>query len=388
MVRTGHEGFVVMEIPNEKAKLPLRTALATVIVIVLSGCPSRGLHQCPFKSVFEKLDDQQGFADVAQYCPRTSLALKSIEKLTDQPALAEIALNDEVDSKIRLAAVKKLTDQQLLAEIVNTMRYHLTICRAAIKRLDSQQLLAHIARSKRWAPNLRDAAITRLEDQQILADIVRNERSQTAREAAAYQLRDQTLLTELALHDRHDGVRHAALHHLRNQPVLEQIFFKPKQTQTARFAALDNLTAPQALARIATKCCLKPGGRCALYCFAVIGKLRDEQLLEQLTRMHVHEGRAARIKLALMRTAEPQCGRLRLSYSTKSKRSAKDHYSVTSGNTVTTYYSTSAKLIGIDISVSKASGEFVYGVQYKPRRVPTAAEIGRAVQQKCMTDAH
>jgi len=70
--------------------------------------------------------------------------IKTVERTTDQGKLAEIALSADNDDKVRLAAVEKLTDQVALAKLAVDEKNESTR-HAAVRKLSDQTLLAKCA---------------------------------------------------------------------------------------------------------------------------------------------------------------------------------------------------------------------------------------------------
>ena len=119
----------------------------------------------------DKLDDkalaQEVYAHVAKNTRRVA-----IEKLTDQTALTDVALNAKYGD-VRLAAADRLDDKAL-----------------------AQTVYADIAQQDE-DPDVRKAAVERLTDHALLTDIARNAVHTNVRFAAVDKLGDKALEQEI-----------------------------------------------------------------------------------------------------------------------------------------------------------------------------------------------
>jgi len=148
----------------------------------------------------------------------TAERLRSVAQITDQAALAKIALQDE-NFAVRSMAVSRLTDQALLAKIITeesgngrgiSEEYARDIRRDAVARVTDQSLLVKIALEE---PDIgtREIAITGITDQQISARIAMTEKDWRCQRDAIRNVVDKSLLATLVVNRVVDrAMRHFA----------------------------------------------------------------------------------------------------------------------------------------------------------------------------------
>ena len=120
----------------------------------------------------EKLTDEAALAEIALKANYASNRYRAVKKITNKTILAEIALKDESED-VRRAAVKKITNQTILAEIALKDEYSY-VREAAVKNITNQTILAEIA-LKNESSGVRRKAIKKLTDQDILTEIARSD---------------------------------------------------------------------------------------------------------------------------------------------------------------------------------------------------------------------
>lgn len=196
-------------------------------------------RRLPDKSVAEKILTQMVKEDKCQGY------LEDVRQLTDQSALADIALHGFWD-EIRKAALFQIRDESLLPGVLSAFKDHLSreevhcllgnitdedtfrkiaisardpfICSVAFDHVTSG--FEEIALNSK-SSDVRRNAVLKITDQKILASIARNDPE--ARWEAVDMLTDQDTLAWIALQDDSQSVRIHAIEKLNDQSKLEQI---------------------------------------------------------------------------------------------------------------------------------------------------------------------
>ena len=170
-------------------------------------------HYSVRRAAVRKLVELTLAAEIARHDDHWEVRETALQKLTDQSVIIEIAKNDKV-SNVRKAAVEKITDQAALSEIAKTDQ-NTDVRKDAVKKLDDQAALTGIAKTDKGWP-VREAAVLKLTDPRILAEIARNDCDNFVRKAAAANLHlmDQEVFAEIAKYDRDSAVRNAAIERL------------------------------------------------------------------------------------------------------------------------------------------------------------------------------
>jgi hypothetical protein len=147
-------------------------------IVQISGEGSSYFVGDPAGAVISRLDDQKILGEIALDKKRhESVRRRAIERMTDQPLLAELARSDS-DAGVRRGATERLADQTVLAEIAmnDESRY---VRLEAAKRLSDRSLanrvFAEIAMGRSSGEcTIRLEAVRMLDDQALLADVVRH----------------------------------------------------------------------------------------------------------------------------------------------------------------------------------------------------------------------
>jgi hypothetical protein len=135
---------------------------------------------------------------------------KAVEKLTDQPVLAEVALKDS-SAKVRLAAVNKITSQDVLKKVALTDA-DIGICGLAVGRISDPDVLKDFAlQHEKYA--VREAAVEKIKDDNILKEVALKDRNRDVRLAAVNNIGDQKILCEI-FEAGNDEIKPAALKRL------------------------------------------------------------------------------------------------------------------------------------------------------------------------------
>ncbi len=221
----------------------------------------------------EVLTDQKALANIAYKDKNSDVRLAAAERLTDQKVLAKIAVNT-TDTFVRLVAIEKLTDQRALAKIA----YHEKngeVLRAAVERLTDQALLTKLvvgntgardlavkkltdqALLKKFATDFTDSrfqivVLEALTDQAVLTNLVSNSVYWKIRVAAVRNITDQALLANLAAEDKDYNVRRAAAEALTDQMLLIWLVSRDS-ADVVRVAAAHNIADQAVLAKLAAK---------------------------------------------------------------------------------------------------------------------------------------
>jgi hypothetical protein len=125
-----------------------------------------------------------------------AVRLAAVERLADQPTLADIAKNDK-DSKVRKAAMARVTEQYDLADVAQNS-LDSKVRKAAVERLEDQLVLAEIAKNDKDS-EVRRAAVARVTDERLLADIAKSGLDSEVRKAAVARVTDERLLADIAV---------------------------------------------------------------------------------------------------------------------------------------------------------------------------------------------
>jgi hypothetical protein len=134
-----------------------------------------------------------------------------------QEALANVVLYDE-DSDVCRAALEKLTDQAALTQVameqIGTQPWELTRKKLAfsidaVGKLTDQAALAKVAMGG-MEQEVRAAAYDRLTDQSALAKVAMEDEDSNVRKDAVEKLTDQGVLAKMAADDQDSDVREAA----------------------------------------------------------------------------------------------------------------------------------------------------------------------------------
>ncbi len=122
--------------------------------------------------------------------------LKSVEKISDQDVLTDLAKNDN-SPRVRDAAVTKISNQEKLMEIALDGK-EVDSRIAAVERIESQEKLAHIIKVRKNF-KLTGACLSLITDTKILEDIARDkEYSMSVRRMAIENFADEAFIEEVA----------------------------------------------------------------------------------------------------------------------------------------------------------------------------------------------
>ena len=151
-----------------------------------------------------KLSDDALLAEVAKKAKNPDVRIEAIKKITDQGALSYVAQNDSVSS-VKLEALKKLNDQAIVQKVFMKMAKtakEVAMRITAVKAITDQSFLIDMAQNENESTVRIEAVRNRkLTDQRILADIIKNEKVSNIRKAAVWKLNDQAVLTDVIMND-------------------------------------------------------------------------------------------------------------------------------------------------------------------------------------------
>ena len=187
------------------------------------------------------LTDQAALADIT-----------IVENLIDEIKLADIAKRN-IDFSVRKAAVEKLTDQKLLADVAQNATDWI-VRHAAVKYLTNPVRLATIAKTDP-VTDVREAAVEKLTNPVILVEVAKNDAAISVGMTAFKMLTDRalpnkTVLVDIAKNAVNPSVRQAAVEKLADPAILVDIA-KTDPESDIRAAAVEKLTDPAILADIA-----------------------------------------------------------------------------------------------------------------------------------------
>ena len=222
------------------------------------GWQSKNLQKA-LKSL-ETMTDQQALAGIVRdNSVLSDVRDSAVVRISDQQTLYRIVRDSSVQTSSRLRALDQITDQNLLYDIIKNRIDTATTSDAfefiALRRIDSQHHLAHIvrdidsSRKRSQLQKVKEAAIQRISNPSILIEL-------NLLEKAAECLEDQSPLEHIALSkEKDDLTRIRAAKLLRNQDLAQSVFFEIAQNDKAhdlnRGTAVENLTDQKALAKIA-----------------------------------------------------------------------------------------------------------------------------------------
>lgn len=133
-----------------------------------------------------RIADPAQLAMFARQGESASIRLAAVENpaLTDQALLANLAMK-ETDSALRAAAVLKLTDQAVVSAFA-LEETDIAVREAAVKNpvLMDQAVMAKLAMDKEVDPKVRAAAVIKLTDQELITKLVLEEGDPTVHAAA------------------------------------------------------------------------------------------------------------------------------------------------------------------------------------------------------------
>ncbi len=145
-----------------------------------------GIAECDYEvyraDAIKKLTDQDLLMNIYQKNGYKYFNFAVIEGLTNQAALAKIALAGDEDYSVRQAAIKKITDQVMLMNLI---------------------------KDETADTNVRGAAFDCITDQAVLAKIALDSTCKVYCAYAIRKLTDQAVLAKIAQEDRQDGCRTA-----------------------------------------------------------------------------------------------------------------------------------------------------------------------------------
>jgi hypothetical protein len=151
-----------------------------------------------------KITDQSKIAEVARMACTSEVNLAALKMLTDQSEIAMVAVVP-CNSAVNLAALKMLTDQSIIAEVVYHARYDEVIL-AALKMLSDQSIIDNLNHTfVENAMNTYDhdkglRLLKMINNQSEIAKIAKNPytKSFELRLSAVRMLTDLSLLDEIA----------------------------------------------------------------------------------------------------------------------------------------------------------------------------------------------
>ena len=214
------------------------------------------------------------------------VAIRKVEKMTDQAKLAAVALEGK-DKSVRSAAVGRLEDANLVADLALSdpsvegaaferlmelgdeaalakalihseglgMKKHSVEDRSkeVLEHIRDQKLVAQVALTAK-SRDARLHAVRKLDDQAALAEIARRETDWGVRSDAVMQLTDAALLAKIALEDPSRGIRFWAVNnkHLKDAAVLARAALEDKDSRV-RLQAMQSpyMTDPAVMAKAA-----------------------------------------------------------------------------------------------------------------------------------------
>jgi hypothetical protein len=152
--------------------------------------------------------------------PVRRLASLAIERLSDQTALANVAILAR-EAGARLDAMGKVSEEALLEKIV-VQAQDISVRQDAAGRLTNQAFLAKMAVEEK-DDDVRCSAIYHLEDQILLARVALEDKTRDCRLTAIRNMTDQALLAKVAVEDEDENARCNALDKLTNWTLLAKI---------------------------------------------------------------------------------------------------------------------------------------------------------------------
>lgn len=174
----------------------------------------------------------------------TDTGMVAVRKISDQDVLARIVLEHK-NVSICVEALTRLVDQSQLADIV-LLHKNIAVCKVALSRIEDPGLLLALAL---YSHDLYIciAAIERINDQEFLAIIVRKQENSIVRRAAVIRLTDQAFLEEIVRSDKDTDVRKAAVERLTDQARLEKIAMNIEYPAEIRIVAVHKITNQNSL---------------------------------------------------------------------------------------------------------------------------------------------
>lgn len=180
-------------------------------------------------AALRNLHDQELLTVVATKDSNIMIRRAAVKNLTTQNVLADIAMN-ETDRYFQRDILAKMTDQAQLVRVLlsgqiglKTSNFHANKMRTGIvKRLTEQPLLARVALEEKHQ-ELQAAAAIKLTDQALLKKVVLLSKSAHIRSIVANQLEDQDTLRHIAIHDEEEGPRYGAVRQLNSQKALAEV---------------------------------------------------------------------------------------------------------------------------------------------------------------------
>jgi len=217
-----------------------------VLFLNLAACTPATENKDPAvrKAAVEKLTDQSALAKIAMSDPDSSVISAAVDHLTDQTLLVSVALQ-AADSEARYLALDKITNRQLLSKIALESK-DAEIGRFAYQNLfdkvendardgskgvetllgaDDLAMLAKIS-SGAALPEVREASVellSRLKDKTILENMALNDKVAAVRLAAVDELADQATLIKIAATDNDEDVRKDSIKHLSPEGRIQAI---------------------------------------------------------------------------------------------------------------------------------------------------------------------
>jgi hypothetical protein len=191
--------------------MTVRSMGALLLASLLAGCQASinsSNHNERLRALVN-ISDQALLARLA--VEDADLCSVAVYKLTDQDALAKVALEGKTET-VRSFAASKLTDQTLLHSVVSNSGQRFVRVDAA-KKLKDQDFLAKLAMEDR-DPLVRRAAVSVLTNQGVLAKLAMEDEDPAVRLAAVAVLTDRVALVHVTVYDREKGIHDLAVRRL------------------------------------------------------------------------------------------------------------------------------------------------------------------------------
>ncbi|VAW99773.1 hypothetical protein MNBD_GAMMA22-2924 [hydrothermal vent metagenome] len=178
----------------------------------------------------EAITSQAKLIKIAKKGKNEHLRKAAIIKLTNQSALADIALNDNNNGYLKATAISRLKDNDILKKIVysqdsirNSMSYY------AAEQITDQTMLINIVNSD-LSEKVRRRALARINDQNILIGAAKFNQNKELRATATKKIHDQKALEVIAkttsLSSNTRAISKNAIQKIINPAVLKKIVTK------------------------------------------------------------------------------------------------------------------------------------------------------------------
>ena len=187
--------------------IPALTDHMTLCTIAV-GDPSREVREAANARLREIEEAAKQAQSEAAERQRTA-GVSAVMTLTDQRALAAIAMRAGYPEDARELAAERLTDQTALAAIATTVGYPANVRGAAANKLTDQALLVQLAKAKEWSSWVAYCAVRNpnLHDETMLAEIAKTAAEDGVREDAIKRLTDRALLEDVGNNVSHHRLR-------------------------------------------------------------------------------------------------------------------------------------------------------------------------------------